>query len=680
MKYKNKIKNLLRIAFLALPLWGGVGGGLLLLLGGVGLLSSCRTDDPIIYSTTYDTGGGTQPSGDITGMYVLCEGNMGSNKCTLDYLDMTTAQYHRNIYSERNPETVKELGDVGNDIKVYGSRLWMVINCSNKVEVANVKTAKRIGQVNIPNCRYLAFHDGYAYVSSFAGPVMGGDMQLGLVYKVDTLSLEIVGSVEVGYQPEEMAILDGYLYVANSGGYMPPTYDNRVSVINLHTFKVERSIDVGLNLHRCRADRYGQLWVTSRGNYEDVPAKVYCLQQSSDGYAAVGDEIQASISDMCIVGDSLYYIGTAWSEIEQRNTVSYGIINVRTHQVVADYLSTSQEISKIRMPYGIIVNPYTKDFYVMDAKNYVSSGELFHFKSDGTFDWSVRTGDIPAHAVFVGSEMAFDDNTAPQTASPYIQAVDEYVPAPGQFVNTLPEATVDDTPETMATKCTQALAANAKGMVTLGGYGGYITFHFDHPVVNRQGQYDLAIYGNAYEGNSEPGIVMVSQDVNGNGKPDDPWYELSGSADTDSVGKVIYNYEITYTRQEMQNIPWTDNRGQTGYIPRNSYHTQEYFPLWLPSPLTLGGTLLPRNGHQSTDNLWTLDRLRYGYVDNTPNSDSEGCCFNIDWAVDSNRRPVNLSHIDFVRVYNAQNQICGWLGETSTEITGAVDLGVVSDK
>ena len=299
---------------------------------------------------------------------------------------------------------VRELGDVGNDIKVYGSRLWMVINCSNKVEVADVATTKRIGQVDIPNCRYLAFHDGYAYVSSFAGPVMGADSQIGLVYKVDTLSLQIVGRVEVGYQPEEMAVLDGKLYVANSGGYMPPVYDNRVSVIDLNTFQVERTIDVAPNLHRCRADRYGQLWITSRGNYEDVPSKVYCLQQSSDGYAAIGDEMETSISDMCIVGDSLYYIGTAWNEILQRNTVSYGIINVRTHQKVADHLSTAPEMSKIRLPYGIIVNPVNKDFYIMDAKNYVSSGELFHFLPDGTFDWSVRTGDIPAHAVFISGD------------------------------------------------------------------------------------------------------------------------------------------------------------------------------------------------------------------------------------------------------------------------------------
>jgi DNA-binding beta-propeller fold protein YncE len=277
----------------------------------------------------------------------------------------------------------------------------MVINCSNKVEVAYAKDARRIGQVDIPNCRYLAFHKGFAYVSSFAGPVMGDESQVGVVYKVDTLSLKIVDRVEVGYQPEEMAIVDGKLYVANSGGYMPPEYDYRVSVVDLYRFRVEQTIDVGLNLHRCRVDRYGQLWVTSRGNYEEGPPGVYCLQQSSDGIAAVGDSLELSISEMCIVGDSLYYIGTQWCNELQRDTVSYGIVNVRSHRMVADRLTDAPELNNIRMPYGLIVNPVDKDCYLMDAKNYVSSGELFHFKADGTFDWSVRTGDIPAHAVFV---------------------------------------------------------------------------------------------------------------------------------------------------------------------------------------------------------------------------------------------------------------------------------------
>ena len=137
-------------------------------------LTACRTDDAIVYMEEEDTGGRSVAS-EVVGMYVLNEGNMGSNKCTLDYLDLSgkdsTVHYLRNIYAERNPSEVKELGDVGNDIQIYGSRLWMVINCSNKVEVCRASDAVKIGKVNIPNCRYVAFDGDYAYVSSYVGPV-----------------------------------------------------------------------------------------------------------------------------------------------------------------------------------------------------------------------------------------------------------------------------------------------------------------------------------------------------------------------------------------------------------------------------------------------------------------------------------------------------------------------------
>ena len=260
----------------------------------------------------------------------------------------------------------------------------------------------------------------------------------------------------------------------------------------------------------------------------------------------------------------------------------------------------------------------------------------------------------------------------------YIQAVDEYVPAPGQFVNTLPQADESDTPQTMAYKCTERLAGGAGQMITLGAFGGYVTFHFDHPVANVAGQMDIYIGGNANAGGSEPGIVMVSQDANGNHLPDDTWYELAGSADVDSVGMVVYGYEITYTKDgELHDIPWTDNRGQTGVVARNNFHKQEYFPVWMGGELTFTGTLLPSNGVQTSvkPEHWVLSSLRYGYADNVPNIDTLANSFNLDWAVDPiSRQPVSLSHADFVRVYSAQNQTCGWLGETSTEVSGAEDL------
>ena len=370
------------------------------------IFSSCRDEHLIVYAEEEDTGQETVVS-DIVGMYVLCEGNMGSNKCTLDFLDLSgntpTVHYWRNIYAERNPSVVKELGDVGNDIKIYGSRMWIVVNCSDKVEVVRADNCQRIGQVDIPNCRNVVFDGPYAYVSSFVGPVnLDVEAQIGMVYQVDTLTLQVTQAVEVGYQPEEMAVIDGKLYVANSGGYIAPIYDHTVSVVDLQTFKEERKIDVGVNLHRCRADKYGQLWVTSRGNYINRKATMYWLEPRGTTYEVIGS-LPYAVSDMCIVGDSLYYFGSEWSETEQRNTISYGIINVRTHELVTNKLSNAPEVAAMRMPYGIIVNPQERDFYLMDAKNYVSSGELLHFLPDGTFDWKVSTGDIPGHAEFLFS-------------------------------------------------------------------------------------------------------------------------------------------------------------------------------------------------------------------------------------------------------------------------------------
>ena len=372
------------------------------------ILSSCRNDVMVVPMEDIDTGGQTVKS-EIIGMYLLNEGNMGSNKSTLDYLDLSakdsTVHYYRNIYSERNPSTVMMLGDVGNDCQIYGSRLWLVINCSNKVEVARASDAVRIGKVNIPNCRYVTFCDGFAYVSSYVGSVYGDSSSpLGSVYQVDTLTLEKVDSCAVGYQPEEMAVIGRNLYVANSGGYQGMTgqgYESTVSVVDLQTMRETDRIEVAPNLHHLKADHYNQLWVTARGNYTDEPSTIWWLVPDGNGKMQVGGHLDQPVSDLCIVGDSLYFYGSQWSEVTMTNTVTYGIINVRSHEVVTNTLFMAPEINKIRTPYGIIVNPLQRDFYLMDAKNYVSSGELFHFLPDGTFDWKVSTGDIPAHAAFL---------------------------------------------------------------------------------------------------------------------------------------------------------------------------------------------------------------------------------------------------------------------------------------
>lgn len=366
-------------------------------------LAGCREDEVVVPAEYEPIPDAPAADTDIRGFYLVNEGNMGSNKCTLDYYDYLTGVYARNIYAERNPNVIKELGDVGNDIGIYGSKLYVVVNCSHKVEVLDARSGVRIGQVDIPNCRYVRFHRGKAYVSSYVGPVqLGADAPKGAVYQVDTLSLAITGQVTVGYQPEEMETVGDNMYVANSGGYRAPEYDNTVSVIDLAGMRQVELIPVGINLHRVRKDRYDRLWVTSRGDRLSRPSRLYVMDRiPGTDRMEVTDILPVACSNMAIHGNLLYFYAAEWSDLTGSNTISYGIIDIRTKEVVSTNFITDGTEREIAMPYGIAVHPETGDIYLTDAKNYVSSGTLYCFDSQGRKKWSVRTGDIPTAIAFL---------------------------------------------------------------------------------------------------------------------------------------------------------------------------------------------------------------------------------------------------------------------------------------
>ena len=364
------------------------------------LVASCRGDEEVLVPSTWTQVTAPADPESVVGFYLLNEGNMGSNKCTLDFFDCTTGYYRQNIYAETNPNVVLELGDVGNDIQVYGSKLYAVINCSNFVEVMDKADARHIGEIKIPNCRYIVFHEDYAYVSSYAGPVqIDPNARLGYVAKVDTATLEVVAECTVGYQPEEMAVVDGKLYVANSGGYRVPDYDRTVSVIDLNTFTETKQIDVAINLHRIEADGQGYLYVSSRGDYYGTGSDLFVIDTRTD---EVVDTLGVAVSEMCIDNGMLYVLGSEYSYTASDEwAVSYAKIDTETRTIVSRNFITDGTEKEITMPYGLAVNPETKEIYVTDAKSYVVSGTLYCFTPDGRKKWSVTTGDIPAHFAFL---------------------------------------------------------------------------------------------------------------------------------------------------------------------------------------------------------------------------------------------------------------------------------------
>jgi len=258
----------------------------------------------------------------------------------------------------------------------------------------------------------------------------------------------------------------------------------------------------------------------------------------------------------------------------------------------------------------------------------------------------------------------------------------EFLPAAGQFVN---ERYICNT---MAEACTYAQdRLNQTQYVSLGGFGGCIVVGFDHSIDNKPDEYDFAIFGNAFAGSSEPGIVWVMQDENGNGLPDDTWYELRGS----ETGKpeTIQNYAVTYykpTGPEMD-VQWVDNQGNSGCVDYlQAFHQQDYYyPNWVKtSSYTLRGTYLKaRNYQDASTGYWYNGEYDWGYVDNistidsadknNPNADANANYFKIENAMFPNGSSVDLKYIDFIKVQTGVNTKSGWLGEVSTEVFGFKD-------
>ena len=303
-----------------------------------------------------------------------------------------------------------------------------------------------------------------------------------------------------------------------------------------------------------------------------------------------------------------------------------------------------------------------------------------------------------------------EDGGTPETKySPYVTKVLDFRPAPGQFTNNIPVYKEGDTQESMNQKVLKAIGNGKKGMISLGGFGGYVIVGFDHTIENVAGSRDFRVLGNAFiaennpnseapanGGSSEPGIVMVAYDKNQNGKPDDDeWYELAGSEY--SKATTTKQYEITYYRPDenkvavpgnahildKQYIRWTDNKGNEGFVEKNVFNTgHSYYPQWISGEsVTFKGTLLPPNGvNEGTaeQENWVLYSYDWGYADNVPN-DQEGATFDIAWAVDKNGNKVNLPGVDYIKIYTGINQACGWLGENSTEVCGVEDLHLMKE-
>lgn len=275
-----------------------------------------------------------------------------------------------------------------------------------------------------------------------------------------------------------------------------------------------------------------------------------------------------------------------------------------------------------------------------------------------------------------------EDGPTPQPAGEAaFERIYEFTPAPGQFINE------NYTVNTASEACAWAeQTLHRGGFVSLGGFGGYLVAGFDHPVAN-DGGYNLRISGNSFLRSSEPGVIWVMADENGNGLPDDTWYELRGS----EFGKpqTDADYAVTYFRPLADGDPvrWEDNRGQSGDIARIPVHRQNYFPAWIEGDsYTLRGVRLATRVDE-IDGSWIAQPYDWGYADNfgsdrlTDDENAEAGAsanhFRIADAVHPDGTPAGLKQIDFVKIQTAVNAQAPAIGELSTEVFGIYDYNLM---
>ena len=228
------------------------------------------------------------------------------------------------------------------------------------------------------------------------------------MFKINTSTRAVEGSVEVGYQPEGITVTGGKIYVANGGGYQQTgSYDNTVSVIDPASFSVTGTITSEDNLKCLAAAPDGTLWATTLGgggydenwNYQQtVPCSLVRINPSAQTSQAVQD---SHVGGFVIRGDgSLIYYGNpeelygGWAPTLTVYTPSNG-------RTVSKPLSLIEGLSSFSTPYGIALDPSEKYLFLADAGDYSNPGRVWCLDAS-TFElrWSVAAGITPGHFAF----------------------------------------------------------------------------------------------------------------------------------------------------------------------------------------------------------------------------------------------------------------------------------------
>ncbi len=350
-----------------------------LILPAILLMNACKKDDVVIPVT---------PVVSTAGVYALSEGTFSSNNTRLAYYDFATGTVSGNIYNTANSA---DLGDTGNDMIIYGSKLYIVMNVTSNVTVLNSENAKLIKKIDFKNGtinkepRYAVAANGKVYVSAYDGSVS----------VIDTTTLTITKNITVGSNPEGLAIYGKYLYVANSGGLnFPAPPDSTVSVIDLTTETEIKKVTVGPNPINVAANSTGDIYVGNYGVFGSINPQIYVISGATNTFKTKLDT-SLQYSHVRIYNDVAYLYNT------YGGTGTCKLLDTKTNTILRNEFIIDGTV--VTNPYGINIDDTNGDVYITDSKDFSSSGAVFCFDKTGKkkFSFSTTPGISPNTIAFI---------------------------------------------------------------------------------------------------------------------------------------------------------------------------------------------------------------------------------------------------------------------------------------
>jgi len=317
------------------------------------------------------------------GFLVLNEGLFQQNNSSISWVDNQNAAVNADFFLSKNNRL---LGDTGNDMQIYGGKIYVVVNGSSSLEVLEKSTGKSLKQINMfvgntaKSPRSITFHGNKAFISCYDG----------FVDVLDTTSLSIVQRIQVASNPEGLAVSNGKLFVANSGGLNFPNVDSTLSVIDLTTYQEIQKITVGKNPGSVIVDQEGDIYVIARGNYGSNPSRmvrvnaINLVVEEQFPFDALGF---ARMNDNFLI--TFYNYSTQSSAVRLFDPLSETLLN-------SNLINTSD----IQTLYGVSYNPHNDKIYCLDAMNFTNTGYVRRYSSQGVYETSYHVGLNPSKILF----------------------------------------------------------------------------------------------------------------------------------------------------------------------------------------------------------------------------------------------------------------------------------------